>query len=208
MPQVFDSRCGVATSRGIPGTLGTVAYTLHDGAPVLLSTWHVLFGDARSENPDVWLVDDAGRYSFAGTALYGKAGAVQYGGESCYIDCAVASCQAAAPLVSGHDTARLGESVTKSGAATGTTAGVVVSVDYADVAWIEGRPLAASRQLLVRSLDERPFCGAGDSGALVVNAAGNAVGLLWGVNSRGEGVACPIAPVLHAMNITLQAAVS
>jgi hypothetical protein len=98
--------------------------------------------------------------------------------------------------------------VTKCGAATGTTTGVVVSVDYADVAWIEGRPQAASRQLLVRSLgDEGPFSAAGDSGALVVNASGKAVGLLWGANSRGEGVACPIAPVLHAMNIALTAVV-
>lgn len=111
------------------------------------------------------------------------------------------------PAVRGHDVARPGDRVTKRGAATGRTTGIVVRVDYDDVAWIDGRPRPAARQLLIRSLDDdRPFSAAGDSGALLVNEAGNAVGLLWGATRSGDGVACPIAPVLYAMNIAFSVA--
>ena len=41
------------------------------------------------------------------------------------------------------------------------------------------------------------------SGSLIVNGTGEAVGLLWGANTRGDGVASPIGPVLHSMSITL-----
>jgi hypothetical protein len=194
---------GIANARGVPGTLGAIGRTLHDGRAVLLSSWHVLFGGDAEENGAVWLLGDGGA-SRIGNVLYGKTGAVDLGGERCYVDCAVAACDAEIPAaaVTPHDAPRAGERVTKSGAATGTTAGVVVSIDHDDVAWIGGRRQSAPRQLLVRA-GSGPFCAEGDSGALLVNERGRAVGLLWGVNSRGEGVACPIAPVLYAMNITL-----
>ncbi len=201
----------IANSRGIPGTLGCLAHTLHDRRPVLLSNWHVLFGNGGEEDGVVWLVDEVDgtrRLSAIGNVLYGKLGTVRLDGESYYVDCAVSSCPpppgTPSPLVSGHDIAQPGDLVTKTGAMTGTTTGIVVSVDYSDVAWIEGRSYPTPRQLLVRRVDsEAPFSAEGDSGALIVNAMGKAVGLLWGANSRGEGVACPIDPVLHAMNITL-----
>jgi hypothetical protein len=219
---------GIANARGVPGTLGAIGRTLHDGRAVLLSTWHVLFGGDAEENGAVWLlgsVEDRhsclslggggtgksacppqnGRAARIGSVLYGRSGTVDVGGERCYVDCAVAACDAEIPAATAalpHDMPRAGERVTKSGAATGTTAGVIVSVEHDDVAWIGGRRQSAPRQLLVRA-DAGPFCAEGDSGALLVNERGRAVGLLWGVNSRGEGVACPIAPVLYAMNITL-----
>ena len=193
----------IANARGVPGTAGAIGYTLHDRQPVLLSTWHVLFGRGADCDSEVWLVDEAQQI---GRVLYGKIGTVQWGGETYHVDCAVASCSERSSFanIHGHDTARAGDVVTKSGAATGITTGVVVSVEESDVVTIEGRSFPVSRQLLVRSLDpESPFSAEGDSGALLVNAAGHAVGLLWGTNHRGEGVACPIAPVLYAMNITL-----
>jgi hypothetical protein len=198
----------IASSCGTTGTLGTLARTRHDGLVVLLSSWHVLYGGGSAGDSDVWLVDGGRRSVRLGRTLFGKAGTVAFDGAEIYIDCAVASCDLEPEGdVRGHDTARPGDRVTKRGAATGVTTGIVVRTDYDEVAWIGGRPHPAARQLLIRPLDgDRPFSAAGDSGALLVNEAGNAVGLLWGATHRGEGVASPIAPVLYAMNIAFSVA--
>lgn len=208
------SGAAITCSRGTTGTLGTVARTRHDGRAVLLSSWHVLY-DGPGNDSDVWLVDGGRRSARLGRTLYGKAGVIPFEGAETYIDCAVAELLAPSgddgpeTDVRGHGVARAGDRVTKRGAATGVTTGIVVRVDYSDVAWIDGRPHPAARQLLVRSLDAGcPFSAAGDSGALLVNDAGNAVGLLWGATRSGDGVASPIAPVLYAMNIALGAGVS
>jgi hypothetical protein len=226
----------IASSCGTTGTLGTLARTRHDGRAVLLSSWHVLYGSGTDADSDVWLVDEGRRSLRLGRTLFGKAGTVAFEGMETWIDCAVASyddrpeADADGPMHTktgepapdsrhtprspqparrspGHDVARPGDRVTKRGAATGVTRGIVVRADYDDVAWIGGRPHPAARQLLIRSLDDgRPFSAAGDSGALLVDEAGNAVGLLWGATRSGDGVACPIAPVLYAMNIAFATA--
>jgi hypothetical protein len=108
------------------------------------------------------------------------------------------------PFVAGHDKARLGSMVTKTGAATGTTSGTIVDINYSKFVSHEGILTATPRQLLVRPTDGHPvFCAEGDSGALILDELNHAVGLLWGANTSGEGVACPIAPVLDAMNVAL-----
>lgn len=212
----------IANSRGVPGTLGCIANSLHDRRPVLLSNWHVLFGNGAQEDATVWLVDETDgtrRFSGIGKTLYGKIGTVQLGREEYFVDCAVGSClhppeipygwrlygaKARLPRVTGHDIAQPGYCVTKTGAATGTTTGIVVDVNYPDFVWIEGRTFSAPQQLLVKPVGgQAAFSDEGDSGAIIISAEGKVVGLLWGTNSRGEGVACPIVPVLHAMNITL-----
>jgi hypothetical protein len=62
-------------------------------------------------------------------------------------------------------------------------------------------------QLLIRPLTESrgpsSFCEKGDSGAIVEDEAGRPIGLLWGRNHRGEGLAAPIGPVLEALDIVL-----
>jgi hypothetical protein len=121
-----------------------------------------------------------------------------------YIDCAVSSflgnfdVTLASP--NGHDIARIGDRVTKTGAATGTTTGIIIDVNYSEPV---GQVEYGQGQILIKPVDELPFAAEGDSGSLVVADSNKAVGLLWGTNTRGEGVACPIAPVLYAMNITL-----
>jgi hypothetical protein len=97
----------------------------------------------------------------------------------------------------------------KTGAATGTTTGIIVDSFYcgstdAGVSANGSVRDPAPRQLLIRSTDpQRPFAEEGDSGALIVNEDNAAVGLLWGTTVVAESVACPIAPVLHALNIQL-----
>jgi hypothetical protein len=191
----------ITTSTGVTGTLGCLAHTLHDAKPVLLSTWHVLFGNGAREGDAVWLVNESdGERTYAplGRSLYGKLGLVRVDGEEHYIDCAVSSFFAepdaalASPI--GTDIPRIGDRVTKTGAATGTTIGIIIDVNYTE---------RAIGQILIKPVDDLAFAAEGDSGSLIVADSNKAVGLLWGTNTRGEGVACPIAPVLYAMNITL-----
>lgn len=191
----------ITSSTGVTGTLGCLAHTLHDEQPVLLSTWHVLFGNGAREGDAVWLVNQSNgerTYAPLGRSLYGKLGLVRVDGEEHYIDCAVSSflghldVTLASP--NGHDIPRIGDRVTKTGAATGTTTGIIIDVNYSD-------PVMG--QILIKPVDDLAFAADGDSGSLVVAESNKALGLLWGTNTRGEGVACPIAPVLYAMNITL-----
>lgn len=198
----------ITSSTGVPGTLGCLAHTLHDRQPVVLSTWHVLFGNGAREGDAVWLVNEAdGQRTYAplGRSLYGKLGRVRFGDAEHFIDCAVSSCLLAPedhfPSLNGHDTPRVGDRVTKTGAATGTTAGVIVATDYSEST--VGQPNIGPNQILIKPLNREAFAAEGDSGSIIVSDSQKAVGLLWGTNTRGEGVACPIAPVIHALNITL-----
>ena len=188
----------ITSSTGVPGTLGCLAFTLHDEQLVLLSTWHVLFGNGAREGDAVWLVDESNderTYSPLGRSLYGKLGRVRIDGVDHYLDCAVSSYLLAPgdSCLDGHDTPKVGDLVTKTGAATGTTAGIITTVDYSEVG-----------QILIKPVDNEAFAAEGDSGSIIMSETRKAVGLLWGTNTHGEGVACPIAPVLHAMNITLR----
>lgn len=219
--QTPDAGAKISNSKGVPGTLGCLAHTLHDDQLVLLSNWHVLFGNGGQEDGKVWLVTETGgkrNFSEIGKTLYGKIGTVRFAGEDQYVDCAVSSCLGPPeplhrwPLVrrrtrqthvTEHEVAQPGDRITKTGAATGTTTGVVVDADYPDIAWIENRSYAASQQLLMKTIDGNAFSTEGDSGAVILNSAHKAVGLLWGTNSRGEGIACQIGPVLQALNIGL-----
>jgi len=95
-----------------------------------------------------------------------------------------------------------GARVTKVGAATGRTQGIVVNAAGRET--VPGSGRAAPGQIVVRSLERgRPFSAEGDSGALLRDERGAAVGLLWGVNGRGDALACPIAPVLWLLGIRL-----
>jgi len=213
----------IANSRGVPGTLGCIGWTVNGGQAVLLSTWHVLFGNGGDEEGSVWMVDESEgirRFHEIGKTLYGKIGTLRSDGEEFYVDCAIASCPTAhrsagwlgflsgkrrLTHLKGHQTPLPGDRVKKTGSATQTTEGLVVDVCYPDLAFIENRAYPAPRQVLVRSVSyPSAFSAEGDSGAAIVNQEQKIVGLLWGTNCRGEGVACHIEPVLDTMNIRLR----
>ena len=209
-----ESGIKIANSMGVPGTLGCITRTRDDSQSVLLTSWHVLFGNGGADGNVVWLVNETNgtrQYWKIGRTLYGKFGKVRFDGEDYHVDCAVSSflspleVQYCCPIISEYDVAQPGDVVTKVGAATGITVGIVADVNYSDYAWLAGRSSPAQQQLLVRPLDNKvAFSAEGDSGALLFNARGKPVGLLWGTNSRGEGVVCPMAPVVHAMNLKLE----
>jgi len=181
---------------------------------VLLSAWHVLFANEQPLDKSVWIVDEgapAAEPIEIGKALYGKLGAVEYEGVKYHVDCAVASCdslwppgQFHEPAANGSGEPQVGMIVTKTGAATGATRGLITNTTYSASVSLQGVKHDVQRQLLVRTLpDETPFSAEGDSGALILDEFGKALGLLWGATIRGEGIASPIAPILYALNIEL-----
>jgi hypothetical protein len=88
------------------------------------------------------------------------------------------------------------------GAASGHTSGIVIDDSYSESARVAGRDYDAPNQLLIRSTTRASrFSTEGDSGAVVRNARGAIVGLLWGTSVGGDAVACHIAPVLHVLHL-------
>ena len=80
-----------------------------------------------------------------------------------------------------------------------------MDVSYPDFAYIAGKSLQAPNQLLVAPLESTSrFSESGDSGALIVDEENSPVGLLWGSNANGEGVACHLAPVLTALDVFIE----
>ncbi len=206
----------IANSRGVPGTLGCFARTVHQHRPVFLTSCHVLFAAGAARNDPVWRVHESAgsrNYQRIGSALRGKRGIVRFRGADYFVDCAIgaldAPLDAAALAASAPAAPKRGDRVTKTGAATGTTTGIIVDTSYMgstdgdnDVDSHVRHP--APRQLLIRSADpQRRFADDGDSGALVFGESHSPIGLIWGTTTTAESVACPIGPVLHALNIRL-----
>jgi hypothetical protein len=155
----------------------------------------------------VWRTENGVRRGRIGTTRHGTIGTVRLGDGEYYIDCAVAACsvEIARPYAVAHATARPGMRVRKTGAATDITFGTITHVSYKDQVCIEHRTYAAPRQILIRPDDpERAFSAPGDSGAAVINDDGCIVGLLWGSNPRGEGLACHIEPVLRILDVRIR----
>jgi hypothetical protein len=195
LPPRVRPGAGLANSRGVPGTLGAFAVRWSDGAPVLLTSHHVLFGGGAAAGEPVWLTPSLRR---VGSSLYGKLGSVTHDGRAHHVDCAVARIDA-----------ELGEWRIDEEPPPGVRPGEAVRLDrkgrsapgiVVDVRDVNGAP----RQILVRSLAAgEPFSAEGDSGALLRNEGGAAVGLVWGATPAGETIASPLGPVLDVLGIRL-----
>ncbi len=210
----------IANCKGVPGTVGCFAYMRDSGQPVVLSNWHIMYGKEASRDDRMWLVEETNKrenLQELGRVLSGKIGIVRFHNWEVYVDCAICTCttettvkqkrfslfdrKLISPSVKGHCEASIGDPVFKIGSVTGRTGGIVVDDRHSDTALIEGQTFDAKGQLLIRSENGLAFSAGGDSGAIIFNRDNKAVGLLWGTNCRGEGVACPIAPVLSVLNI-------
>jgi hypothetical protein len=209
----------IINSKGVPGTLGCIAYD-YQSRVVLLTAYHVLFAEGARTGEKVWLMDSARDMSETdkpvARSLYGTQGVIDYEGKSYLVDCAVALCTSnsinlfnnsssykSMTVPIGPGKPELGQKVGKWGSASGYTSGVITDVQFVDSIYKHGQILTAPNQILIRSLTSEPFSVKGDSGAAIMNEKNEIIGLLWGVTCRGEGVACPIAPVLHEMGISL-----
>jgi hypothetical protein len=211
----------IANTYGVPGTIATIVCN-SQGTSFLLTNHHVAFGeDARAGDP-VWAIppdfggDTAGEMVCVGFTRSGFIGRVTFNGEPYFIDCALVELEDSSLMpswlqraISIHCTERIvqaeaGMPVCKSGAVTGLTNGVIIDVAYPDHPYIEGRSWIAPRQLLVKSTAaELNFSARGDSGSALLDMQGSLVGLLWGCDNNGHGIACPIEPVLDFLDVVL-----
>ena len=133
------------------------------------------------------------------------------GDREVYVDCAVASVDVrpflrprwpVTDLATDGMSLAAGDPVSKRGAATGFTNGVVVSADHHIAAARRGL-IDAHQQILVRAAARgRRFSAEGDSGSALRDSDGRIVGLIWGVTPGGESLACPIEPVLDVLHVT------
>lgn len=197
-------------TRGTPGTLACLARDTETGRRLFLSAGHVLFGAGAGEGELVWTMADyvAGRCDEPlGATRWGKVGIVRQDGRDCFIDCAIGTLQTRnppLPPVAAGPAPRPGDAVFKVGIGSGVTHGIVIAIDHLVEQVVHGRPFRAPGQILVEpAVAGAPFLAPADSGALLCNGAGQGIGLLWGVNSRGEGLACPLGAVIAALGITL-----
>lgn len=205
----------IINSRGILGTLGCFALTLDDRRLVFLTSQHVVFGAGACEQEAVWLLDDRRSRSPQpiARARHGRCGTVHHGGVDVHIDCATVELDDQTMLhglcvvedrTNQTPTVKSGDHVAKIGAATGTTQGIVEDTAFSDIASVNGRSYKTIGQILVRPLiPADTFTADGDSGAALQDQEGHVVGLLWGADARGYGLACPIAPVLRVLHVSL-----
>ena len=191
----------LVNARGVPGTLSCLAWCRATKARVLVGNWHVLFGQGASAGDRVFLVrTERSRLSYTtiGRTRRGLLGTTLHDGLKFHVDLAIATYELD-PGFGTTDTASgtaaspralawtyPGAVVGKYGAGSGATTGIVVDIAYPDVAVIDGHPLLAPRQILVRSAGgagSKCFAQSGDSGALLFrfrrSSDGPLVGKQW-----------------------------
>ena len=205
----------ITNARGTPGTLGCLAVTLDDRRLVFLTSHHVVFGAGAREQEPVFVAVDGASPSLQriARARHGRRGTVSHHGAEVHIDCATIELdEQTAPVgwrlveedLDQEPALLPGARVTKAGATTGTTHGFVEHTNFSESARIGGRSRETPGQILVRPCTPgEVFTARGDSGAVLRNEDGAVVGLLWGADARGYGLACPIAPVLRVLHVGL-----
>lgn len=213
------------------GTLGCIVNDNQSGDPLLLSNFHVMCVD------DAWSVGDTmAQPSLVDTGhcpadVVGElqravlAGSTSGGGPG--VDCAVASHTARGHAceivdigdVAGTAMAAEGLAVRKRGRTTGLTYGTVDTVDLTAVLdYGNGLGTVFLKKQIQVEVDlsqSTEFGLGGDSGSVVVNDAGEVVGLYFAGNVEGEdehgiyrpegywGIANPIQAVLEALDVSI-----
>jgi hypothetical protein len=221
--RVNETALRIASARGVPGTAGAL---VADGAGrrLLLANYHVVFGGGAETGDPVWAIppgrdpDCSHDAVCIGVAERGHLGRVTFAGDTCFVDCAVVALadetgfpswleiQLAGAVLPESAEPEVGMPVFKTGGTTGRTEGCLVDVTYRDHPFVGGRWRSAPAQLLVEPRDvELNFAAPGDSGAPLVDERGRIVGILWGSNANGQGIATPIAPVLDCLGVSLAA---
>lgn len=191
-----------------PGTLGAIARNRSDGALLMLTNSHVL----PNAGVDVHQPSDlTAGHRVVGTSDRGVL-------TSSWLDCAVATITGGQATlaqiadlgpVAGTSTISLWQQVTKRGARTDVTSGLIVSV-VPDLS-------QSSAPIIGMIIDTFPFggvfCWRGDSGSVILNAANEVVGLLFKMDNNqvdgsgtpvsARGLASTIDPVLNALSIDI-----
>ncbi|GGU12217.1 hypothetical protein [Streptomyces lateritius] len=215
----------IVNAQGVPGVAGALVRDSR-GRLCLLASHHVVLGGGARAGDVVWALppsaggDDAGPAEPVplGHARPGHLGRVRFDDEDFFVDGALIELGGTRnqpdwlrdALARGWPTAvarpEPGDGVCKHGPATGLTEGTLLDVAYPDRPLIDGREWTAPGQLLVGSRDPvLAFSAPGDSGAALLDEQLRIVGLLWGATANGDGVACPVEPLLQHLDVTLVA---
>lgn len=200
------------------GSIGCPVRDLQTGVKMLLSNNHViaLENDAVVDDPVIEPgADDGGMPATTTIATYARCVKLDFSGNANLVDCAVANLSPGVTLAPPSSTGYIFDPglapasiakksvVKKIGRTTGLTSGVVTAtevgrffVDY------QNGPAAFEGQIEVTGLSGA-FAAHGDSGSLVVNERGAAVGLVFAVSETGVAYVNPIGPVLSQLGVAL-----
>lgn len=200
------------------GTLGTIVKDRNDGSFAILSNNHVLANSNRASPGDLCLQPGPVDRGTAGDVIgrLDRFVTVQDGVE---VDAAIARLEEPFenPLMIGGNlrltgrtmTARRAIEVAKIGRTTGLTFGRISAVALIDLEIGFGNRLVSfDDQIEIRSPAASPFSAGGDSGSLVVDLQGNAVGLLFAGTTTRDGqtditYVNPIDRVLDLLDVEL-----
>jgi len=202
----------VGVSAESSGAIGAIVLERGTRRPLLLGADHVLRTDHLGQR--VWQPAPCGERgcecNVVGRVVRGKRSIVHWREHWYYIDAAVAALENDVdfePSVIRAKSATTGTRVSKVGPATGATVGIIADTNHVDSVRFGLVTGAVPNQILIRPhAPHECFAARGDSGALVCDDSGCAIGLLWGTDGWGRGVACPIGPVLDQLSIDFQEA--
>lgn len=208
----ISSGTGIINDMGVPGTLGYFVKD-HQRESVFISNYHVLFGKGALPGQKIWSVKNK-QLKPIGYATTGKLGNVKFQGSMYFIDVGFGRLnkemkkstlfRASKCRVTGFGSTLPGAFVKKIGSASYETEGIIVDVKYPTYTNIGGQYLLAPNQVLIKPKSADSFSDEGDSGAMIIDQHENIIGVLWGRNKNGEGVACPIGPIINEFKIVLK----
>ena len=195
------------------GTMGAIVLDNASTTRMMLSNFHVMCID------NGWTVGDTmvqpSRIE-GGSCPNNVVGTLQRNSLGGQVDCAVAAITARGHIneiadigcVTGIANAALGIAVRKRGRTTGLTFGTIeglaltTTIDYGDGLG----QVTLTNQILIHAdtTHNTLFSDHGDSGSVVVNGAGQVVGLLFaGDTTTGTTLANPIQSVLNVLNVSM-----
>lgn len=202
------------------GTLGCFV-ELSNGRIGILSSYHVL-GKGGQEGDRIALKEGESEtittigQLYAFTKLRSLTDAKQSENDpiSNSIDAAVATLNAGVTIfpglvnkkarydIKGAGKASIGDAVFKVGAGTGLTRGEVTQIDSIVFLHVEGKRYRFDNCIMIQPEGEDAFSGKGDSGAAVLNNAGEVYGLVF-ASGKNTTVICPIDEVLKQLDCKL-----
>ncbi|MBI2425188.1 MAG: hypothetical protein HYV27_20345 [Candidatus Hydrogenedentes bacterium] len=216
--------CSVGHVKVTAGTLGAFVQPRGGGALAMLSNNHVLANENKARKGDAILQQadlDGGRAPKDIVAALGAFVKLKRTGAN-FVDCAVAEIvdKIKADTVKMKGLGKLkglggefldeGAIVAKIGRTTGLTRGRVTAFELDDVyVDYDLGVIGFDNQIEIEGSGDGPFSDGGDSGSLIVDEDGLAVGLLFaggdqgGANGQGLTYANPIHAVLRALKVEL-----
>lgn len=208
---------GGATTKGISGTLGCIVRYKNSNLPVLLTCYHVV----KSPN-QAWEVFDASmteRVEHPNDRKLAYIGKVKEAKRNLRVDVAVIDPDlntiellATSPgfgsikshrYVTKEDQDR-NTIVNKYGKVTGSTSGRIDSIGYvATIRYLDGSQHTLYNLIRIKPLSgEKPFSRPGDSGSIVVDTDGQAIGMVVaGTDDHSFSYAVPIATIFNEFNL-------